>query len=97
MDAVAESTTMQTNRTAFDLSDRILVVDRRTGELLDVLGDRLESNSSIAKAVAVATAALSSLEGALGGTLQRLEVELSSGCAVVQVDKAVVKVHVRSW
>lgn len=84
-------------KTTLDIPDSVLVIDRRTGELIDVLGDRLEANSSVAKAVAVATAALSSLEGVLGGTLLRLEVELSTGCAVVQIDKGVVKVYIRNW
>lgn len=96
MEAASAGTTTPARMT-LDLPDSVLVIDRHTGELVDVLGDRLEANGSIAKAVAVATAALSSLEAAFGGRLLRLEVELSTGYAVAQIDKDIVKVYIRNW
>ncbi|MEM4836684.1 MAG: hypothetical protein QXX40_06405 [Sulfolobales archaeon] len=92
-----EVNTQNLARLALELPDRVLVVDRLTGELIDVLGDRLEANKSIAKAVAIAVASLSALEDVVGGEILKLEVEYSAGHAVAQVDGNIVKVSVRSW
>ncbi|MEM2007513.1 MAG: hypothetical protein QXG17_06730 [Sulfolobales archaeon] len=89
--------TSNSAKTVLELPDRVLVIDRSTGELIDVLGDKLETNSSIAKAIAIAAAALSALENTVGGRLLKLEVEYSAGYAVAQVDGSIVKVSIRSW
>ncbi|MEM1623299.1 MAG: hypothetical protein QW543_04090 [Sulfolobales archaeon] len=89
--------TSNPSKSALKLPGRVLVVDRSTGELIDVLGGGLEADSSIAKAVAIAVASLSALEGIIGGRLLRLEVEYSAGRAVAQVDGNAVRVSIRSW
>lgn len=96
MEATSLSTSVQA-RVTIELPDRVLVVDRNTGELIDVLGDKLETNSLVAKAVSVAIAALSTLEGAVGVKLVKFEADFFSGYFVAQIDGDVIKVSVRSW
>lgn len=80
-----------------ELPDSVLVVERDTGEIIDVVGDRGVTNIPVAKATAVATAALSSLEDTLGTQLLRIEVMYSTASMVIEIDDRVFKVFLRRY
>jgi hypothetical protein len=76
--------------------DRVLVIERSTGNIVKVLGERLGLDEYLAKGVTLAAAVLSSVGENVGARLVSFEVRYSSKLVSVEVDGKNLRVEISS-